>query len=135
MLLALACLLYVLSPIDAVPDFTPVLGWLDDLLAAAVTLILLWRGFGGKLPLPDRGEDGTATPPAAPADDADHEPDPYQVLGLRSEAGPELIRKAYREMMAQYHPDKVAHLGEELKRTAHRKTLEIRRAYERLGGL
>jgi DnaJ-domain-containing protein 1 len=34
--------------------------------------------------------------------------------------------------MQEYHPDKVSHLGEELQEVAHRKTLEIQRAYERL---
>ncbi|MBI5623182.1 MAG: DUF1232 domain-containing protein [Elusimicrobia bacterium] len=42
-LLAVACLLYVLSPIDCVPDVTPVIGWLDDLLVVVATAIGLWR--------------------------------------------------------------------------------------------
>jgi DnaJ like chaperone protein len=32
----------------------------------------------------------------------------------------------------QYHPDRVAHLGEDLQRLAHEKTLEIQRAYEHI---
>ncbi|GAA2740317.1 MULTISPECIES: YkvA family protein [Kitasatospora] len=35
-LLAAAVALYLLSPIDAIPDFIPVLGWTDD------TAVLLW---------------------------------------------------------------------------------------------
>jgi len=30
--------------------------------------------------------------------------------------------------MAEYHPDKVAHLGKELQELAHQKVLEIQRA-------
>ena len=30
-LVMLACVLYILSPIDLLPDFLPVVGWLDDL--------------------------------------------------------------------------------------------------------
>ena len=35
-----AALLYCLDPLDLVPDFVPVLGWLDDI--AVVTLVLTW---------------------------------------------------------------------------------------------
>ena len=44
----------------------------------------------------------------------------------------ETIHTAYRARMNEYHPDKVAHLGEELQQLAHRKALEIQRAYEQL---
>jgi hypothetical protein len=35
--------------------------------------------------------------------------------------------------MSRYHPDHVAHLGDELQTVAHRKTLEIQRAYGEIG--
>ena len=37
--LAIGALIYMISPIDAVPDFTPILGLLDDvgIITAAVT--------------------------------------------------------------------------------------------------
>lgn len=40
-LLGLAAGLYVLSPIDAIPDVVPLLGWLDDIgvIGAAVTFL------------------------------------------------------------------------------------------------
>jgi len=41
----------------------------------------------------------------------------------------EEIRRAYRVLMSQYHPDKVAALGDELKEVAERKSKEITLAY------
>ena len=58
--------------------------------------------------------------------------DPYAVLGVAPSADRTEVRKAYRRLMAQYHPDKVAHLGTELQEVAHRKSREIARAYQML---
>lgn len=42
-LLALAVAAYALSPIDLIPDFVPVLGYLDDLLIVPVGLMVVIR--------------------------------------------------------------------------------------------
>ncbi len=42
-LLAVAVAAYALSPIDLIPDFIPVLGWLDDLIIVPLGLILVRR--------------------------------------------------------------------------------------------
>jgi DnaJ-domain-containing protein 1 len=60
------------------------------------------------------------------------EPDPYSVLGIPRTASDGEIQAAYRARMREYHPDKVAHLGEELQKLAHRKSQEIQRAYQKL---
>ncbi len=55
---------------------------------------------------------------------------PYTILGLDYSASPEEIKKAYREKAGQYHPDRVAHLGDDETEDAHVQFLEIREAYE-----
>lgn len=58
--------------------------------------------------------------------------DPYTVLGVPPGASGEEIAEAYRERMKEYHPDRVASLGPELRELAHRKTVEIQRARDAL---
>ncbi|MCX7774697.1 MAG: J domain-containing protein [Spirochaetaceae bacterium] len=44
----------------------------------------------------------------------------------------DLLKQQYYRLVAQYHPDKVAHLGKELKELAEEKTKRINEAYEYL---
>ncbi|MDO5675619.1 MAG: DnaJ domain-containing protein [bacterium] len=53
----------------------------------------------------------------------------YAVLGLEKDAGFDEIKKAYRKLSMQYHPDKVGHLGDEFKGIAEEKMKEINVAY------
>jgi DnaJ like chaperone protein len=52
------------------------------------------------------------------------------VLGVSADASMEEIRKAYQHRIAEYHPDKVAALGAELRELAERKSKEINLAYD-----
>jgi DnaJ like chaperone protein len=52
------------------------------------------------------------------------------VLGVEENADFAVIKKAYRQLSMQYHPDKVAHLGAEFKRVAEEKMKEINAAYD-----
>lgn len=57
---------------------------------------------------------------------------PYTILGLDYSADPEEIKKAYRQKVGQYHPDRVSHLGDKDTEDAHIRFLEIQEAFETL---
>ena len=54
----------------------------------------------------------------------------YEILGVTPEAGNKEIKEAYKRMAKQYHPDRVAHLGDEYARMAHEKFAQINAAYD-----
>ncbi len=54
----------------------------------------------------------------------------YATLGLSDKASYDEIKKAYRKLSMQYHPDKVQHLGEEFQKVAEEKMKEINAAYD-----
>jgi DnaJ like chaperone protein len=56
----------------------------------------------------------------------------YKVLGLTPKASDEEVKRAYRRLLSQHHPDKLVSKGlpEEMMKLASEKTHEIRQAYE-----
>ncbi|PCF96136.1 co-chaperone DjlA [Vreelandella nigrificans] len=60
--------------------------------------------------------------------------DAYRVLGVNEDASDAEIKKAYRRLMSQNHPDKLAGKGlpESMREVAQARTSEIGNAYERI---
>ncbi len=54
----------------------------------------------------------------------------YATLGLQKGASAAEIKKAYRSLSMQYHPDKVRNLGAEFQKMAEEKMKEINAAYD-----
>lgn len=54
----------------------------------------------------------------------------FDVLGISESASREQIEQAYRLRIGQYHPDKVARLGEDIQRLAETRAKEINAAYD-----
>jgi len=118
--------LYIVSPRDLIPDFLRPIGFLDDLVA----LWLFYSIFKNKNfasfflnrqspPTPDQNHSGTQSPQT-----------PLEILGLSEKATPEEIKTAYHQRSQEYHPDKVQHLGTELRALADKKFREIQKAFE-----
>ena len=60
--------------------------------------------------------------------------DAYAVLSVSPEAGDDEVKKAYRRLLSQHHPDKLVAKGlpEEMMKMAAERTHQIRSAYERI---
>lgn len=56
----------------------------------------------------------------------------YKVLGVSPDATDDEVRKAYRKLALQHHPDRVATLGEDIRRAAEQKLQKINEAKERI---
>ena len=141
--------IYIISPIDLIPDMIPYIGRLDDIFLAVITIYylrygrlpgflswleqILWggprsNGYGG----PDDAGAGERAENTLGDDAAgqDMAADPYAILGIKPGASSEEIHAAYREAAQKFHPDKVSHLGEDFQALAQKKFIEIQRAYE-----
>jgi hypothetical protein len=89
-------------------------------------MVVSWLLMGGA-----RNAGAIPSPPSSEGDvgPAAGVPGWAAVLGVPPSAGEDQIRTAYRQLMSQYHPDKVASLGQELRDLADRKSKEISTAY------
>ena len=54
----------------------------------------------------------------------------YKVLGISASATDDEVKAAYRSMALKHHPDRVAALGEDVRKAAERKFQEINEAKE-----
>ncbi len=58
--------------------------------------------------------------------------DDYKILEISPDASDSEVKKAYRSAAKKHHPDKVAHLGEEVRKSAEIKFAQVNQAYERI---
>ena len=56
----------------------------------------------------------------------------YKILEISSTASDEEVKKAYRKLAMKHHPDKVNHLGEEVRKFAEENFRLLNQAYERI---
>ena len=134
--LTVIAVVYLVFPRDLIPDYLGRgLGLIDDLLLIG---LLTWfyrkqlRQHAARATRGSASRDREEPSSRARAPASERPLDPYEILGIAPSASREAIQAAYKARMNEYHPDKVAHLGEDLQKLAHRKALEIQQAYQQL---
>ena len=75
------------------------------------------------------GPAARARPPSPPASPG---ADPYATLGVSSSASDDDIESAYRRLMSEFHPDRVASAGAEIRELAERRTREANAAWDQI---
>ena len=59
-------------------------------------------------------------------------PDPYTVLGVPHDADERMIKRAYRKLISEHHPDRLGSLPEDMRKRAEQRASEINAAWERI---
>ncbi|MGB3747051.1 MAG: co-chaperone DjlA [Rhodanobacter sp.] len=59
-------------------------------------------------------------------------PDPYAVLGIDRNADERAIKRAYRKLISEHHPDRLGDLPEDMRKRAEARASEINAAYDRI---
>jgi DnaJ like chaperone protein len=108
---------------------------LTELLDAVAKAFFIWEevGSSGSGPSDQGGQHYEKTwENFRPASSAG--PEAYAVLGLKPEASVDEIKKAYRALVRQYHPDAHTNLPDTdpLKKKAAERFLQVQQAYERI---
>lgn len=59
-------------------------------------------------------------------------PDPYAVLGVDRSADDRAIKRAYRKLISEHHPDRLGDLPEDMRKRAESRASDINAAYDRI---
>jgi len=132
MLVGVGGILYLISPIDLVTDFLPIIGWIDDFILAVLAIWFVNQYLPKYRYTYQQKTKNSKREETDSNQTEQFDKDPYTILGVSRNATQEEIKKAYHELAAKYHPDKVNHLGDEFKELAHKKFVAIQKAYQEL---
>ena len=124
--LIIILIIYIISPLDLFPFV------FDDLIASGF-LFYFWRKFKNQKSQKSYYSRRKSQPNINTGSDGPMNLDEsYKLLNVSSDAPLSEVQKAYKEKMAKSHPDKVAHLSEELQKKAKELALEINKAYNNI---
>jgi len=88
---------------------------------------VIWRVYQD---LFNKATSASRTTKSSPFVDGSLPPDwACECLGVEPDAPRKVVKTAYQNLVKQYHPDKVAGMGVELRELAEKRTKEINQAY------
>lgn len=97
-----------------------------ELMALMAMKGYAWNaGTGGQR---GHGSNGSYVPPQRTTQG----PDPYTVLGIDRSVDDRAVKRAYRKLISEHHPDRLGDLPEDMRRRAESRASEINAAYERI---
>lgn len=124
LLFLVLAVLYLILPVDFIPDFLGRWGKMDDLL---VVLIVIFYYFFKPL-IDDLRKKSSSTS----NESKDNITDPYEILGVTRATDFNEIKAIYLQKIRQYHPDLVENLGAEIKKTAQQESQKLNEAFEKI---
>ncbi len=124
--LIIILIVYIISPLDLHPFV------FDDVLAFGF-LYYFWKKFKGQRKQKQyrnfSNSEYRAKAAGATAGSQVGLDDAYRLLHVSPDASWSEIQKAYKDRMVKVHPDKVAHLSEEIQERSRELSVEINNAY------
>ena len=98
-----------------------------ELMALMAMKGFVWHGSGS------RGyEQGPGHGGYVPPQRNTQGPNPYVVLGIARDADERAVKRAYRKLISEHHPDRLGDLPEAMRKQAESRASEINAAYERI---
>lgn len=98
-----------------------------ELMALMAMKGYAWNHGGGRSSGQYQGRQGGYAPHRVPEG-----PDPYAILGIGRDVDDRAVKRAYRKLISDNHPDRLGDLPEDMRRRAESRASEINAAYERI---
>ena len=98
-----------------------------ELMALMAMKGYAWNATGGSRGYGHHGGGGYVPPQRNT-----HGPDPYTVLGIARSVDDRGVKRAYRKLISEHHPDRLGDLPQEMRKRAESRASEINAAYERI---
>ncbi len=99
-----------------------------ELMALMAMKGYAWNAGAGGRAYGGQGNGGGYVPPQRNTQG----PDPYAILGIQRDADDRAIKRAYRKLISEHHPDRLGDLPDDMRRRAESRASEINAAYERI---
>jgi DnaJ like chaperone protein len=99
-----------------------------ELMALMAMKGYAWNAGSGQRHYGQGSTGGGYTPPQRSAQG----PDPYAVLGIDRSVDDRAVKRAYRKLISEHHPDRLGDLPEDMRKRAESRASEINAAYDRI---